>query len=308
MLTVSAPAKINWSLYVLDRRGDGYHNILSLMHCIGLYDTLTFERSDTLELVSDMDIPAEDNLVFKAAEMLRKYSSASPGARITLKKEIPSGAGLGGGSSDAACTLAGLNRLWGLGLDNGALSAIGGRLGSDVPFFFHGPLAVAEGRGEVLTTLKIDVPYVVMVVKPPVSVHTGWAYEEIRARRRESGPGRRADKTGSGKELTKTDNKMDNIQFIYNALEKGDFLELKRFVYNDFESVVLGRHPVIGSIKETLLACGAALAAMSGSGSAVFGLFEDRERALCASGHFRSYFHKVVETLTTAAGNEQKDR
>src|SRR5208283_2003129 len=140
MLTVKAHAKINWSLLVLDKRDDGYHNILSLLHCIGLYDVLEFELSDTLTLESDMDIPFQQNLVYKAAALMKNYSGTAKGARIILKKEIPSGAGLGGGSSDAAHTLMALNDLWELDLGKAELKALGSALGSDVPFFFEGPL------------------------------------------------------------------------------------------------------------------------------------------------------------------------
>src|ERR1700690_1373233 len=117
MITLNAPAKINWSLYVLDERDDGYHNIISLMQCIGLYDILTFEQCSDIELLTDMTIPAAQNLVFKAAVALSEAAGKTVGARIHLKKEIPSGAGLGGGSSDAAFTLMGLNRLWGLDME-----------------------------------------------------------------------------------------------------------------------------------------------------------------------------------------------
>ncbi len=287
MFTLKAPAKINWSLYVLNKRADGYHNILSLMHCIGLYDTLAFEQADSIELVSDMDIPEEQNLVLKAAGMLRNYAGVKEGARIALKKDIPSGAGLGGGSSDAACALMGLNRLWGLGLGNNELSSIGSRLGSDVPFFFHCPLAVAEGRGEALTPLAVDNPYTLLLVKPAVSISTQWAYGKIKASR------------GAAEELTKSVNNINNIQFIYGALKAGNIFSLKSLIHNDFENAVTEEHPVIGSLKENLLECGAVLSAMSGSGSVVFGLFEDRGKALSASGHFSLYFNRVVETLTT---------
>ncbi len=292
MLTLKSPAKINWSLFVLDKREDGYHNILSLMHCIGLYDTLTFDDADALELVDGMDIPKEQNLVFRAASALREHTGVTKGAKITLEKEIPSGAGLGGGSSNAAYTLMGLNKLWGLGLDRGELSSIGGRLGSDVPFFFRCPLAVAEGKGEVLTPLEIGVPHTVLLVKPAVSISTKWAYGAIHSHRK------------AGKELTKTGNKINNIQLIYEALRTGSVSGLNPVIHNDFEEVVQREHPVIGSIKAELLGCGAAGAVMSGSGSVVFGLFENKEQAWEASWHFPHHFSKVVETLTTVTSNE----
>ncbi|MBF0506029.1 MAG: 4-(cytidine 5'-diphospho)-2-C-methyl-D-erythritol kinase [Nitrospirae bacterium] len=285
MLTVKAPAKINWSLFVLDKREDGYHNIVSLLQCIGLYDVIEFELSDGLTLESNLDLPFEQNLVYRAAVLLRDYAGIKKGARITLKKEIPSGAGLGGGSSDGAYTLMALNKLWELGLDNGELKLLGNKLGSDVPFFFNGPLALAEGRGERLTSLAVAMSHVLLLVKADCSVSTSWAYGEL-------GRAVRGDIA-----LTKTDNKINNIQFIYGAVAAGDLSSIARNARNDFEDAVIRQYPVIGTVKEQLIKSGAVMALMSGSGSAVFGLFEDENVALNAAGDFPSYFCKVVKTL-----------
>ncbi|MFO0752168.1 MAG: 4-(cytidine 5'-diphospho)-2-C-methyl-D-erythritol kinase [Thermodesulfovibrionales bacterium] len=294
MLTVTAPAKINWSLYVLGRREDGYHTILSLMQRIGLYDTLTFEASSRLELHAAMDLPPERNLVFRAAAMLREHTGTKAGARITLKKEIPAGAGLGGGSSDAASALLGLNTLWGLGLSRSELKELGGRLGSDVPFFLEeAPLAVAEGRGEVLSPLSLAASYSVLVVHPAFSVSTAWAYGALDA-------ALRSGSSGTPRELTKADNSMNNIKFIYEALAAGFLHRLSSLVHNDFEEVVSGEHPVIGAIKARMREQGAVVALMSGSGSAVFGLFEDSEQALSVSRSFAPFFSRVAETLSAA--------
>lgn len=294
MFELRTPAKINWSLYVLNKRDDGYHNILSLMHCIGLYDTLTFEHSDTIELITDMGIPPHRNLVYKAARSLQSHAGIKNGAKIVLKKEIPSGAGIGGGSSDAAYTLIGLNRLWGLGLGNDELKIIGSRLGSDVPFFFANisgnPMAIAEGRGEILTPLEIGISYILLLIKPSVSISTAWAYEQIGVRGK--GKGQKAIA-----ELTNTGDNINNINSIYNALKTGDISFLKARIHNDFEDAVIEEYPVIGSLKEKLLNAGASMAIMSGSGSAVFGLFEDRDKAVSASRQFSSHWNRVVETL-----------
>lgn len=287
MFKLKAAAKINWSLYVLNKRDDGYHNILSLMHCIGLYDTLTFDYSDRLELRTNMDLPTEQNLVFKAADMLQRHTGIKAGAKITLKKDIPPGAGLGGGSSDAVCALIGLNKLWGIGLSKDEIKTLGSKIGSDMPFFLECPLAIVEGRGEFLTPLRIDIPYFLLVVKPKVSVSTAWAYGEIGER----GKGRKPDI-----ELTKNAN---NIKLVYEALKSGDTSFLDDIIYNDFEHIVAKKHPVVASLKEDLLRAGATSAIMSGSGSSVFGLFESKERAVKASMHFETCWHRVVETLTT---------
>jgi 4-diphosphocytidyl-2-C-methyl-D-erythritol kinase len=283
--TLNAPAKINWSLYVLNKRDDGYHNILSLMHCIGLYDRLVFECSDAVELISDMQIPQEQNLAFKAASLLKAYAGVEKGARIVLCKEIPSGAGLGGGSSDAAYTLIGLNRLWDLKLGSDELTALGSRLGSDVPFFFGRlsgcAMAVAEGRGEILKPLKAETSHALLIVKPSISVATSWAYANIKPEN----------------DLTKIEDKINNIQLIFRAVNSGDNILLKALAHNDFEGIVIEKHPVIGDIKNKLLDAGAALALMSGSGSAVFGLFKDMRAAAGASRHFPEHWSRAVETL-----------
>ena len=286
MLTVKAPAKINWSLFVLDKREDGYHNILSLLHCIGLYDILEFDLSGDLTLESDIDIPCEQNLVYRAASLLKKYSGTGKGARIILRKEIPSGAGLGGGSSDAAYTLMALNDLWELGLGKAELKTLGSTIGSDVPFFFDGPLSAAEGRGERLTSLPVARSYVLLLVKADCSVSTSWAYGAL-------------DRGGEG-EMTpaEIENKKNNVQFIYRALAAGDIYSIPGNAHNDFENAVITRYPVIGAVKERLLKSGAVIALMSGSGSAVFGLFNDENGALNAAGNFQPYFCRVVKTLT----------
>lgn len=280
-LVLKAPAKINWTLYVLDKRRDGYHNILSLMHCIELYDTLTFESSDLIEVAADMEAPIEQNLVYKSAWLLKKRFGLKRGAKIKLDKEIPLGAGLGGGSSNAAYTLIGLNKLWDLGLSKNELKSLGSELGSDIPFFFDCPMAIVEGRGDILTPLKIDIQYTLLLVKPLVSISTAWAYKQ---------------RSKAMPELTKTKDKFNNIQLIYDALKSGDVSLIKSKVNNDFEELIIKKYPVIRELKEKLVDAGALMAIMSGSGSTVFGLFENREKAIDASSQFSSYWNRVVST------------
>jgi len=288
MITLNPPAKINWSLYVLGKRDDGYHNIISLMQCVDLHDTITLGPSSALELYSDMKIPAEQNLVFKAALALREAVGTGLGARIHLKKEIPAGAGLGGGSSDAAYALIGLNRLWGLKLETDALKRIGVALGSDVPFFFDGPAALAQGRGEMLFPEYISGSRTLLLIKPGASIPTAWAYKAM--------ADLRATKSTIS-DLTNTEEKLNNIKLIVDVLNNGPLSLLRSLLQNDFERVAIEKHPVIGEIKERLLAAGASTALLSGSGSAVFGLFENRESACRASQLFLSFWNRVVNTL-----------
>ncbi|MBS1113112.1 MAG: ispE, partial [Nitrospirae bacterium] len=213
-ISLKAPAKINWFLSVLNKREDGYHNIISPMQCVDLFDTLSFEEAEELRVLSDLDIPAEMNLVHKAAVLLKKVSLHKSGAMIELKKNIPVAAGLGGGSSDAAYTLIGLNRLWGLNFDKGVLMRLAAELGSDVPFFLAGPLALIEGRGERVTELSTEGSMIILLVKPEIAVSTSWAYNLFETR------------------LTK---KPVDIKLFCQALVRKNFAFLRDTVFNDLE-------------------------------------------------------------------------
>ena len=154
-VTIEAPAKVNLTLEVLGKREDGYHEIASVMQTISLFDILTFSLSDEVKVTTDVpELEGKDNLVYRAAMLLRETSGVSAGAEIRLDKQIPLAAGLGGGSSDAAATLLGLGRLWGLELGEGELKGLAAQLGSDVPFFLTGGTALVEGRGERVSNVK----------------------------------------------------------------------------------------------------------------------------------------------------------
>jgi 4-diphosphocytidyl-2-C-methyl-D-erythritol kinase len=280
MLSLRTPAKINWFLKIVGKRDDGYHDLISVMQCVNLYDELTFEHSDTIELISDLDIPMMDNIVYRAASCLTKQTSYRKGARITLIKNIPPGAGLGGGSSDAACTLLGLNRLWGLKLNNAELLDIAATIGSDVPFFLDGPCSLVEGRGEKLSPIKMNSSAALLLVKPSFSVSTAEAYASFDRRKAEK--------------LTK---KPIDIKLLVQVFTRQDFNLYRRLPDNDFEQIVAARYPVIREIKNQLLDSGAIISAMTGSGSAVYGLFRNREHAEKSADAMKSYWCRVVDTL-----------
>ena len=170
-LTLKAHAKVNLTLEVLGRRKDGYHDIASIIQTIDLCDTLTLESADTISLECDIpELQSPDNLALKAACLLKASTGCNEGARIILKKGIPVSAGLGGGSSDAAATLIGLNRLWGLGMSLDELAPLAAQLGSDVPFFLHGGTAMVQGRGErIRPMLPADLEWLV-ILKPDIDV------------------------------------------------------------------------------------------------------------------------------------------
>ncbi len=274
--SVKAPAKINWFLLIKGKRPDGYHDIISPMQCVSLFDVLSFEDAPEIELVSDLNLPVRENLVYKAAVMLKEGVSYRGGAKIILEKNIPLAAGLGGGSSDAAQALIGLNRLWGLSMGEEELMAYGARIGSDVPFFMRGPFSLVEGRGETVTRLKTGVSVDVLLVKPDIAVPASWAYGAYAA------------------ELTK---KSVDIKLFCHALERRDLTSLRQMVFNDLEKGVMERHRVVADIKEMLLESGAEIASMSGSGSVVFGVFNTEKKARKASGLMGDYWCRVVKTL-----------
>lgn len=280
MLTYKAFAKINWALSVLKKRDDGYHDIITLMHAIDLHDTLSFEASEEIEIETNMSIKKEDNLVYKAIKALQKYTGIKKGVRVVLKKEIPIGAGIGGGSSDAATTLKALNELWQLNLDINTLHEIGASIGSDIPFFFYLPICIVEGRGETVKPLKIQQSYTLLLVKPLFSISTKWAYEALNS------------ETQLTTEYEKINN---NIWQLYNHLCSGDIDSFQ--LWNDLEKSVLEKYSEIDKIKKKLIEVGAKKALMSGSGSVVFGVFDNKVDAQEALKKFKGYWCKVVQTL-----------
>jgi 4-diphosphocytidyl-2-C-methyl-D-erythritol kinase len=301
MLTVKAPAKVNWFLKVFGLRSDGYHDIKSLMHKISLYDEMSFVQSNKLTIKTDFRVSTKDNLVYKAAVLLKKLCNVDTGAEISLKKNIPVSAGLGGGSSDAAYTLVGLNELWSLGLSMKDLSSFAEKIGSDVPFFLSGNLCYIEGRGEKTTLLRAVNPFYLLLVKPPISVSTRWVYENYRKGKAlsqnshlNSPPGIR--KNGTDKKLTKNIDTLDNIKYFFqDAISLQDQKNTDNF--NDLESVTAQRFPVIEDIKQGLQQQGALFSLMSGSGPTVFGVFKNSEAATSASNSFDEYWTAAVQTL-----------
>ncbi len=279
MLILQAPAKINWCLYVLGKRPDGYHEIWSIMQKISLYDTLKIQRIPEdrikVEVEPDIGVKQEENLVYRAAMLLKDYTGFNGGARITVKKEIPLQAGLGGGSSDAAYTLMGLNRLWGLGLDRTELVRIGSEVGSDVPFFFADSVAVVKGRGEHIEPVFCNKEVCLLLVKPSFGVSTGLAYRSIK---------RYSDI-----------NDMKLIESFTSGNIEGF---LKKYFHNDLEEAVIEYYPELRSIKRDLVNCRAMGALMSGSGSTVFGVFRGAEDAVAALEKLKDrYWVRIVNTL-----------
>lgn len=263
-LTLVSPAKINLGLRVLRRLGNGYHEVEMVMQMIDLHDrmTLTETPSSITVRCSHPHVPCDQtNLAYRAAVLLRESCGVRHGVSITIDKHIPVAAGLGGGSSNAAAALRGLNRLWGLGLEGGSLIALASKLGADVPFFLGGPRALARGRGDVLEPLSATRPIPLVLVHPPHQVSTAWAYGQVKL------------------ELTEQQNP---IRIIALYLQAGEVALVGPHLINDLEGPVSRYLPVIADIKQRLLALGAVGASMSGSGPTVYGLFTGAREARCA--------------------------
>ncbi|MDG3003358.1 4-(cytidine 5'-diphospho)-2-C-methyl-D-erythritol kinase [Paludisphaera mucosa] len=259
---VLAPAKLNLFLEVPGRRPDGYHEVESLMVAVDMFDELTFreEEGDGVALeCDDPSLPVDGrNLVVRAAELLKSESGHRSGVRIALKKAIPAQAGLAGGSSDAAATLAALDRLWDLKTPPGRLAEMAGRIGSDVAFFLHGPAAVCRGRGELVEDVSLPIPLHFVLVAPTVGLSTADVYRRL-----------------------KPPQEPRSIGPILDALALGSPSELGRGLFNRLQGVAESIRPELARVRDALAGldphlCGSL---MSGSGSAYFGLGRDREAA-----------------------------
>ena len=259
-MVLRASAKVNLALEVLGKRGDGYHEITTVLQAVDLADRLRLETADTLSLhVDDPDLPTDDgNLVMRAARLLQKAAGREAGARIGLTKRIPVAAGLGGGSSDAAATLWGLSRLWKLGWPRARLRELAVELGMDVPFFLGPGRAIATGRGERLAALPGGGGYALVLVNPKVPLSTREVYGRVPA-------GWHAEPSGTER--------------MVEALRTRNAGTVGAALTNNLERVVEPVLPVIGRMKAALLAAGALGAIMSGSGPTVFGMARSLDHA-----------------------------
>lgn len=276
-----AYAKLNLGLKVLGRRPDGYRDILSVFQTVDLCDRLAFEEisaGQTEVVCSDPALPVgPENLVHRAVEALRGATGFDRGVRVSLTKEIPVGAGLGGGSADAAAVLRTLNRAWGLGAPDSGLREMALGIGSDVPFFLRGGTAVVSGRGEVLRYVAwaSEVHYV--LVQPPFQVSTGWAYRQV-----------------SGRVNLGLTDPSKYINLI-NSTMTGPLCARDLFacVENDFEPVVAEAWPVLRDLRRALEGAGAEACCMTGSGSVLYGVFFDAAAAGRAAAALRQGGRRV---------------
>lgn len=262
-----APAKINLVLRVLRKRDDGYHDIFSVMQPVSLYDEIFIEAGpgEGISISSgSIEVPSDNsNLAYRAAEVFLKKSGIKKRVGIRIKKNIPVAAGLGGGSSDGAAVLMGLNVLLKTGFDEAALMDMASSIGSDAPFFILNSPAVATGRGTVLRRASLP-QYHYILVNPGFKVPTKWVYDNL--------------------DLTK---KFEDNILTYSEESLNDIERLKDCLINDLEAVTLRRFPEILAHKNALIEAGASGALQSGSGPTVFGVFRDGGEAAKAFNNLK---------------------
>ena len=261
VISLKAPAKVNLFLEILGKRDDGYHEIETIMQEIDLADSLQFEETQegvTLEC-NDKNIPAnQDNLVCKAANLILEECGIKKGVLINLEKNIPVGAGLGGGSSDAATTLKALNSLWKVGLNNEELMEFAAKLGSDIPFFINGKTALCRGRGELITPVEVRNRMDYIILFPRVHISTETIYKNLKI------------------DLTK---KRKDVSFFLDALKYSEVASISKLLFNRLEEIIFATYPDLLQVKSTLESFGFCGLSISGSGSAFFGLCNDRHQA-----------------------------
>lgn len=261
-LYLKAMGKINLGLDVVRKREDGYHEVRMIMQTVGVYDRISLKRGHTpgIHVTTNLYfLPVnENNLVYKAAQMLMEEFQVKEGLDIHLQKYIPVAAGMAGGSADAATVLYGVNRMFRLGLSQKELMERGVRIGADVPYCLMRGTALSEGIGEVLTRLPAAPACKVIIAKPGISVSTKYVYGHLDAAGIREHP---------------------DIDGMIEAIQEGSYEGVVRRLGNVLETVTQERHPVIGEIKELLTAHGADGALMSGSGPTVFGLFREEKKA-----------------------------
>ena len=266
-IKINSYAKVNIGLKILNKRSDGYHNISTVFQEIDLFDSITISKfNGPLIFSSNVDWLQNDqnNLCVIAYNYIKNLYKIG-GANIVLKKNISRGSGLGSGSSNAATIMKGLREIYNLKVTDNELIKIGSRIGADVPFFINGFTQVGEGIGEKLTIINSSMDAQYLIVTPDISIDTKWAYSQYK---------------------NNLDNCSSPTKFSDLIRGKSINLDMLKFFENDFESVVFPTYPEIGAIKNKLIALGAKFASLSGSGSTVYGIFDDDANIDKAFSHF----------------------
>ena len=270
---IKAPAKINIGLNIVSKRADGFHNIETIFYPISLFDNILFEKADSDSFsCNNTSLGKErNNLIIKAKEVLEEEFRTKFPLKIVLEKNIPIGAGMGGGSSDAASALHSINILYDLNLSKEQLNNYALRLGSDVPFFLDPRPSFASGRGEILNVLDFTIDFPILIVNPGIHISTKWAFDNIKPR-----------------------DPYLHLNHIFQ--QKIIFANLQDIITNDFEEVVFYKYPEIAQIKKDLLSREALVSMLTGSGSTVFGIFDNETKALAAESYFHQKYFTYLHT------------
>lgn len=267
-LVVESPAKLNLGLNIVSKRDDGFHNLETVFIPILLSDKINFTKSNKLSVSSNSEFVnnLKDNIVLQAVHLLEEKTQCKISVKIFIDKKIPIGGGLGGGSSNAAATLKAINRLFNLDLEINELMDIALKLGSDVPYFLNPVCSYAESRGENLYSINLEIPYPILLVNPGIKVDTKWAFSKIKPKL--------------------PDNNLNEL------LSTGliDFDLLREHVKNDFEEIVFNEFSEIKVLKDELFNQGAQFALMSGTGSTVYGIFTNLQKAEWAEENFKQKY------------------
>lgn len=287
-IDLKSRAKVNLSIDVLGKREDGYHLVEMIMQTIDLYDKLKIteiEENSILIKSNSLDIPLnEDNIMYKAVNLLKNQFNIEKGIEISIEKNIPVAAGMAGGSSNAAAVLVGLNKLWNLGLSENELKDIGLKLGADVPFCITGGSALAEGIGEELTNIKgLPEDLNILICKPNIFVSTKEVYQSLN--------------------MDKVKRRPQNKELI-DALQKEDVKFISENMVNVLEEVTSLKYPEIGQIEDIMIKNKALGSMMSGSGPTVFGLFDNKDCAIKAKEDLQAKYNQVYLVKSSNKGVE----
>ena len=280
MIKLSAPAKINLSLDVLNKRIDGYHQLKMVMQTLQLCDTVSLEIIESgiiIECDSKVVPSDKNNIAYKAASLMLDEFQIHKGLKIKIEKIIPVAAGLAGGSSDAAAVLKGINELFCLNLKIHELMHLGKKIGADVPYCINGGTMLAEGIGEILTELRPFDNVPIVLLKPKINVSTAWVYSNF---------------------VLNNVIERPNIDTIVNAINIADIKFVAKNMKNVLETVTIPKYPIVQKAKDRLMKTGAIGSMMSGSGPAVFGIFESYDAASKAFGELQSESWECFLTKT----------
>ncbi|MCH7827085.1 MAG: 4-(cytidine 5'-diphospho)-2-C-methyl-D-erythritol kinase [Bacteroidetes bacterium] len=273
-IVVNSPAKINLGLNLVGKRNDGFHNLETIFYPLKLADKINISKSDCFIFTTNNLLLSSEksNLVIKAKDLLKDFTKEKLNCNIYLEKNIPIGAGLGGGSSNAAVTLMALNKLFNLNLSNKTLYKLALTLGSDVPFFLNPIPSFATSRGEILNEISLKLKGYLLLVYPGIHISTKWAFENC----------------------TPRNNKINFEKIIKKMSLCNDLSDL---LTNDFEEIVFSEYPHIKEIKEKLIEMGAYFTLMTGTGSSVYGIFHNKDNAEIAKEKFTKDFFTYIEKL-----------